>query len=96
MAYSAGITLGSLPPEIRSKIYSFVFNTEQGGLISLRVEKNGDWANDSEIPPVPYLRLDPRYTAYRRKVALKKVASVWPDYMEDVFFQGMFHIYHVV
>lgn len=82
--------LGSLPPEIRTYIYSFVFATAQGGLISLLVEKNGDWANYGGLPPISVLRRSPRYIAYRQKQNSSNDSSnVWPDQVEDAFLQGM-------
>lgn len=82
--------LDSLPPEIRSRIYSFLFPNAKGGLVSLLVEKKRDWADQLGLPPFAVLRRDPRYVAYRQKCNdTKRGSDVWPDHVEDAFWQGM-------
>lgn len=77
--------LSVLPPELRLQIYSYVFSTEDEGLIVLRTTRRGDWAGDMGLPPYAILLQDPRYDHYRRR---RSIRDKWPDSIEDAFQKG--------
>lgn len=77
--------LGVLPPELRLKIYSYVFSTGDEGLIVLRAMPRGDWAGDMGLPPYGVLLQDPQYDRYRRR---RNIRGVWSDHVEEAFQKG--------
>ena len=77
--------LDVLPPELRFKIYSYVFSTEDEGLIVLRVMRRRDCATHLGLAPYFYLLQDPEYRRYRRN---PKNRGVWMDPVEEVFHKG--------
>ena len=77
--------LDVLPPELRFKIYSYVFSTKDEGLIVLRVMRGGDWVTHLGLAPYPILLQDPEYVRYRCK---PKKRDVWTDPVEEVFHKG--------
>ena len=74
-----------LPPELRFKIYSYVFSTEDEGVIVLRVMRKGDWVSDLGLAPYPILLQDPRYNRYRGR---PKNRGIWTDPIEEAFHKG--------
>ena len=85
MALPAVDMLSVLPLELRLQIYSYVFSTEDEGLIGLRMTRKGDWAGDMGLPPYVILLHDPRYDRYRRRCGVR---DVWPDSIQDAFYKG--------
>lgn len=77
--------LSILPPEIRSKIYSYVFSTEDEGLIVLWVTQRKDLAGDMALVPYAILFQDPRYDRYRRR---PKYQDKWPTHKEEAYYKG--------
>ena len=77
--------LDVLPPELRFKIYSYVFPTEDEGLIVLRVMRREGWLTGLGLAPYLSLLQDPRYKRYRRK---PKNRGVWADLVEEAFHKG--------
>lgn len=89
MSYTVSRKLDSLPPEIRSNIYPFVFSTLKRGFISLLVEKNRDLSNVGGLPQSAVLRRDARYIAYRQqREGLNRGCEFWPENVENAFLQG--------
>lgn len=76
--------LSVLPPELRLRIYSYVFLTADGPIM-LRAARRGDWAGDMGLPPYAILLRDPRYDRYRRK---RSSRNTWPDPVEEAFQKG--------
>ena len=77
--------LSFLPLELRFHIFSYVFSTEDEGLIVLRATQRGDWAGDMGLPSYANLLQDPQYDRYRRR---RRVRDVWPDSLEEAFHKG--------
>ena len=77
--------LSVLSLELRFQIFSYVFSTEDEGLIVLRATQRGDWASDMGLPPYATLLQDPRYGKYRSR---RRVREVWPDPVEEAFHKG--------
>ena len=77
--------LSILPPEIRSKIYSHVFSTEDEGLVMLRVTQRKDLAGNMALAPYAILFQDPRYDRYRRR---PKYQDKWPTHKEEAYYKG--------
>lgn len=77
--------LSVLSLELRFQIFSYVFSTEDEGLIALRVTQRGDWASDMGLPPYATLLEDPQYHKSRNR---RRVRDVWPDPVEEAFHKG--------
>ena len=78
--------LSVLSLELHFQIFSYVFSTEDEGLIMLRATQRGDWASDMGLPPYATLLQDPRYDDYRSR---RRVRDVWPDPVEEAFHKGV-------
>ncbi|CAD6589615.1 MAG: hypothetical protein ASARMPREDX12_003904 [Alectoria sarmentosa] len=74
--------LSALLPELRIRIYTYVFSTADEGLIVLRALRRGDWASDMGLPPYAILLQDPRYRLYRDK---RRIRDIWPGPVEEAF-----------
>lgn len=77
--------LSVLPPELRLRIYCYVFSTRDEGLIVLRATGRGDWAGDMGLPSYAMLLQDPYYERYRRRSSIR---GKWPDPVEEAFHKG--------
>ena len=77
--------LSILPPELRFRVYSYSFSTEDEGLIVLRAMQRGDWAGDIGLPSYANIRQHPQYDCYRRRGSIR---NRWPDSVEDAFHKG--------
>ena len=77
--------LSALLPELRIRIYTYVFSTADEGLIVLRALRRGDWASDMGLPPYAILLQDPRYRLYRDK---RRIRDIWPGPVEEAFHTG--------
>ena len=74
--------LNTLPPELRSQLYPYVFSTRDEGRIVLQAMWKGDWAGDMGLPPYATLLHNPRYDRYRRR---RKTPDKWPSFVEEAF-----------
>ena len=72
-----------LPPELRFQVYSYVFSTEDAGLIVFRAAPREVWAGHMGLVPYSRLLRDPQDDHYRRSTRAK-----WPDPVEEAFHKG--------
>lgn len=77
--------LSVLPSELRLQIYSYLFSTEDEGLIVLRTTRRGDWAGDMGLPAYAILLQDPQYDSSRNRRCIR---DTWPDPIEEAFHKG--------
>ncbi len=74
-----------LPPELCFQIYSYVFSTEDAGLIVLRAAPKEVWAGHMGLVPYSRLLQDPQYDHYRGR---PRTRAKWPDPVEEAFHKG--------
>lgn len=78
--------LSVLPSELRLQIYSYLFSTEDEGLIVLRTTRRGDWAGDMGLPAYAILLQDPQYDSSRNRRCIR---DKWPDPIEEAFHKAL-------